>query len=512
MSKLPAVHLCIMQPGGYVHSLGFLDPAQYFRHQFRRLGAEVSMGKNRLKHNAVNFVFGAHLGFDPGLRDHYDCIFVNLEQLGEGGAPLAQSYHRLLSSSAVIDYDARNVPSYTQQVEDVPVVPLWFAPYLQSAAPQALAERPIDLLFFGSMNERRRALLDRIQAQGVSVSQFDSPLYGPERDDFILQSKAVFNAHFYETSRFEQARVSHCLSLGTPVISERCHLTGPDAAFENSVMWVDDTQLDAFFAQQFGTAAFFEQASQCLDHFKTHDPIEAYADLLAFASGYVKGRREQATPAPWQPHQINLGSGKDYKLGWLNIDVLARAQPDVVLDLSQPLSLPMHIDSPLLGPINLTPGSISMIYANNVLEHVPDLPQLMTNCLDLLSAGGVMHLEVPYEGAPTAWQDPTHVRAMNENSWLYYTDWFWYLGWFEHRFAAQNLTYLNAALQVCTKAQAAFMRLVLLKVQTTPKERMTARVMRPDFALPDDDAWDQCQAIPRLASDKSAAQRRLHTA
>ncbi len=511
MSNLPPIHLCIMQPGGYVHSLGFLDPAQYFQYQFRRLGAEVSMGKNRLKHNAVNFVFGAHLGFDPGLRDHYDCIFVNFEQLGEGGAQLAQSYFRLLGSSAVVDYDARNVPNYTQQVEDVPVVPLWFAPYLRSESPQALVERPIDLLFFGSMNDRRRALLDRIQAKGVNVSQFDSPLYGPERDDFVRQSKAVFNAHFYETSRFEQARVSHCLSLGTPVISERSLLTGPDAAFENSVMWVDDAQLDGFFAQQFGTASFFEQAQKCLENFKAHDPIEAYADLLAFAAGYAKGRREQGLPTCWQPHQINLGSGKDYKLGWLNLDVLARAQPDVVLDLGQPLSLPLRVDSPLVGPMDLAPGSISMIYANNVLEHVPDLPQLMTNCLELLNTGGGMHLEVPYEGATTAWQDPTHVRAMNENSWLYYTDWFWYLGWFEHRFAAQKLTYLNATLQVCTKAQAAFMRLVLVKVQTTPQERMTARVMRPDFALPEEAALDPRLTLTRLASAKLATQKRLHT-
>ena len=31
------------------------------------------------------------------------------------------------------------------------------------------------------------------------------------------------------------------------------------------------------------------------------------------------------------------------------------------------------------------------------------------------------------------------MRAMNENSWLYYTDWFWYLGWFEHRFAVREV-------------------------------------------------------------------------
>ena len=34
MSQLPDIHLCIVQPLGYVHSLGFIDPARYFRHQF----------------------------------------------------------------------------------------------------------------------------------------------------------------------------------------------------------------------------------------------------------------------------------------------------------------------------------------------------------------------------------------------------------------------------------------------------------------------------------------------
>ena len=96
-----------------------------------------------------------------------------------------------------------------------------FAPYLQGDHAVPLEERPIDLLFFGSINPRRRALLDRIEALGLQVAMFDSPLYGPERDAFIAQAKAVVNMHFYPSSRFEQVRVSHCLSLGTPVISER---------------------------------------------------------------------------------------------------------------------------------------------------------------------------------------------------------------------------------------------------------------------------------------------------
>ena len=97
MTKLPNIHLCIQQPLGYVHSLGLLDQARYFRYQFRRLGAEVSLAKNRLRHDAVNFVFGAHLGFDAALRERFACLIVNLEQLGHGGAQVSPDYMRLLA-------------------------------------------------------------------------------------------------------------------------------------------------------------------------------------------------------------------------------------------------------------------------------------------------------------------------------------------------------------------------------------------------------------------------------
>jgi SAM-dependent methyltransferase len=500
MTQLPDIHLCIVQPSGYVHSLGFLDQARYFRHQFRRMGAQVSLAKNRLRHDAVNFIFGAHLGFDASLRQRYSCIFVNLEQLGQGGAAVSRDYLQLLAGSAVVDYDADNVAAYSSNADDVPLVPFLYAPYVSQVEFLPLEDRPIDLLFIGSMNERRRSMINRIEAQGVKVSLFDSPLYGPERDEIIVQSKAVFNAHFYASSRFEQARVSHCLSVGTPVISERSPLAKPHAAFEGSVIWLEDAQLDTYFAEQFRTPAFYEQAIQGLVNFQDADPIEAYADLLAFAAGYGRTHQQSRPQEAWQPTRINLGSGKDYKPGWLNIDVLDRAQPDLVLDLGRPVTWPVQAATPYGGPVRLEAESADTIYANNVLEHVPDLPELMGNCLKLLKTGGRFIIEVPYEHAATAWQDPTHLRALNEKSWLYYTDWFWYLGWFEHRFTLAQFTYLDDKLKECGRDKAAFMRVVLSKVVTTMKERTAARVMRADFALPDDLPSDLPVADQALAA------------
>ena len=77
----------------------------------------------------------------------------------------------------------------------------------------------------------------------------------------------------------------------------------------------------------------------------------------------------------------------------------------------------------------------------DVLEHVSDIITTMTNLIDLLCDGGELHINVPYDLSVSAWQDPTHIHAFNENSWLYYTEWFWYIGWREVRFELLNIDY-----------------------------------------------------------------------
>lgn len=430
-------------------------------------------------------MFGAHLGFDAALRARHTCVFVNLEQLGTGGAAVSSSYLALLGQSAVVDYDADNVGAYTAHADDVPLISFAHAPYLANDGLDIEA-RPIDILFFGSMNDRRAQLIEQIEASGRGVTLPSGPLYGPERDELVKQARAVFNCHFYESSRFEQARAFQCLSLGTPVISERSAGTLPPPQFEDAIFWVGRQDLGGFFADHFGTAAFAQQARRKLNTFQHHDVIEQYADALAFASGYRKVQAQRMDPGPWRPTLINIGSGKDYHAGWLNLDIIARTEPDLLLNLAEALALPLRAMTPAHGELLLEEGSVDLINANNVLEHVPDLVALMGNCLKLLKLGGEFRIEVPYEHARSAWQDPTHVRALNENSWIYYTDWFWYLGWYEYRFQIVTSSYLDERLQPCEQDKAAFMSLTLRKIQTTSTERMHAQAMQPQVRLPDD--------------------------
>jgi SAM-dependent methyltransferase len=110
-----------------------------------------------------------------------------------------------------------------------------------------------------------------------------------------------------------------------------------------------------------------------------------------------------------------------------------------VFDVSSPTLIGSSLETARFGTVTLTENSFDSAIANDVLEHIGDLTSAMTNILRLLRPGGIFNISVPYDMGLGAWQDPTHVRAFNERSWLYYTDWHWYLGWTEARFELLNL-------------------------------------------------------------------------
>lgn len=145
------------------------------------------------------------------------------------------------------------------------------------------------------------------------------------------------------------------------------------------------------------------------------------------------------------PKVLNIGSGRFFFTDCLNVDVEKQWTPDILLDLSEKdLFTNGAVTTPTerFGEITLEEGIIDHIIAWHILEHIPDLIPMMTNLLYLLKEGGTLHIRVPYELSHGAWQDPTHVRAFNENSWLYYTDWFWYLNWQTHRFVVTDQRYV----------------------------------------------------------------------
>ena len=142
--------------------------------------------------------------------------------------------------------------------------------------------------------------------------------------------------------------------------------------------------------------------------------------------------------------QLNIGSGRDFRQDCLNIDISDYGSPDIVADLGQPFPSAdsASFNTHRFGEITIGHDQFDTIIANDVLEHVPNLIGMMTNCLNMLRLGGRFQILVPYDLSLGAWQDPTHIRGFNENSWFYYTEWFWYIGWTKYRFKLSSLDYV----------------------------------------------------------------------
>ena len=146
---------------------------------------------------------------------------------------------------------------------------------------------------------------------------------------------------------------------------------------------------------------------------------------------------------PNTPRKINLGSGKIFRDDFINVDINSYWNPDICFDLNQtfPQKEDQIFDTARFGKIPIRKKSFAHIVAWDVLEHLSNLTTLMESVLNLLELGGIFEVLVPYDLSYGAWQDPTHVRAFNENSWKYYTEWFWYMGWEKYRFEIDTLRF-----------------------------------------------------------------------
>ena len=199
---------------------------------------------------------------------------------------------------------------------------------------------------------------------------------------------------------------------------------------------------------------------------------------------------------------LNLGSGKDFRDDCFNVDVDGTWNPDAVLDLSA-VDLAeggMTLSTQRFGHVTLGPGCFDRIVANDVLEHVPDLMKLMTTCLGLLRPGGCFEISVPYDLSFGAWQDPTHVRAFNERSWLYYTDWFWYMGWSEARFVVDSLGFVPSPAGAALQARGADRDTVL----ATPRaiDSMSVVLRKVPLSADDRATWEHWRERRRRAQER----------
>lgn len=130
--------------------------------------------------------------------------------------------------------------------------------------------------------------------------------------------------------------------------------------------------------------------------------------------GGIQGEIEEH----WSPSggvRVNLGSGPDYREGWVNVD-LYNPRADERFDL---LSFPWPIET----------GSVDYVYADQILEHVPQLLSgpdgtrndgvilFLREVYRILKPGGRAYIGTPHFADPlNSVKNITHYRHFQEES------------------------------------------------------------------------------------------------
>lgn len=103
---------------------------------------------------------------------------------------------------------------------------------------------------------------------------------------------------------------------------------------------------------------------------------------------------------------LDIGCGRKKLPGSIGLDQLDLPGVDIVADLSKKLPF--------------KDGEFEVVYANQVLEHVPNLIGLMEEIHRILSPEGQLVVHVPYFRSSWAAIDPTHVRQFTLSSMDYF--------------------------------------------------------------------------------------------
>jgi hypothetical protein len=225
----------IAQPRGYIHSGAFKEVAELLAGGLDDLGHRAQVTVNRINPGSRPILIGCHL-LDPAKAAEMpaDTIVLNTEQVEGTYQNWNSNIIDWVTRFETWDYSARNIEALAGCTEmPVRLLRLGYHPAL--ARIPHTERQDIDVLFYGSLNDRRRDVIGRLRAMGINVKALFG-VYGAERDKLIARSKIILNMHFYHTQIFEIVRVFYLLTNRKAVVAE-CN--GPGAIGEEYRAGVD---------------------------------------------------------------------------------------------------------------------------------------------------------------------------------------------------------------------------------------------------------------------------------
>ena len=131
------------------------------------------------------------------------------------------------------------------------------------------------------------------------------------------------------------------------------------------------------------------------------------------------GRAGRFVTDGWYSMKLDIACGQRKRGSFIGIDISPLPEVDIVHDLEV---FPWPIDS----------DSVEEAYCSHYIEHTPSLINFMNELYRVLKPGAFCTILAPYYTWIGAWQDPTHTRAISENTFLYFNAAWRKKHWLEH--------------------------------------------------------------------------------
>ena len=257
-------NICIIRPQNYVHSSAFIELAELVCYGLRDLGYTAVVNENNICTEARNIIIGCHL-LDPASvnRLPQSSIILNTEQLYNDEDYWVNKVTNWTSRFETWDYSRLNL----EKLSTLPHSKLGFLPigyHRELARIKSADEQDIDVLFYGSVNERRQKILADLTNAGLRVQAIFG-VYGQQRDALIARSKVVLNMHLHKSQIFEIVRVFYLMINGKAVVGEvgertaieSCYLDGiQPATYDGLVDWCRTLVFDAELRRSVEKKAF----------------------------------------------------------------------------------------------------------------------------------------------------------------------------------------------------------------------------------------------------------------
>ena len=209
-------NVCTVKPKNYPHSDAFWELAELLTYSLRDLNQDVILTVNEVVKDRQNILFGAHLLTDFDLPS--STIIFNTEQLWNGVDHWVNRILKLGEKYTILDYDDNNLEFLKKNgCKNLHKFQIGFHEQLYRIPVRK--HKDIDVLFYGSLNEKRKNLLAKLANSGLNVKHLFG-VYGSLRDEYISGAKIILNCHLYEAKIFEVVRVHYLVNNKIPVVSE----------------------------------------------------------------------------------------------------------------------------------------------------------------------------------------------------------------------------------------------------------------------------------------------------